>query len=304
MESTSASGKLNSAIERLREAGVETPQLDAQLLMAKALGCSRIELIAHPERLLNDARREAFQAMLDKRTARYPLAYILGSKEFYGIEINVTPAVLIPRPETEILVEECLKRVGDSAKIADVGTGSGAIAVALAVSLPNARVWATDASEQALEVARANVEKHAVSDRVSMIRGDLLEPIVGRGRPLLGRDMMSRPNSGGWDAIVSNPPYIPTGDIDTLQPEVRYEPREALDGGPDGLDAYRKLLPRAIGITRLVAVEIGAGQAGPVTQIARDAGWREVELVRDLAGIERVVLLLGLDIMSRPNSRA
>ena len=269
------SDELHTAICRLREAGVETPQLDAQLLMAKALDCSRLEIVAHPERLLDNTELESFHAMLDRRVSRYPLAYILGTKEFFGLEFNVTPSVLIPRPETEIMVEECLKRVGDGALIADIGTGSGAIAVALAVNLPKAKIWATDSSEEALKVARTNAEKHAVADRVSIVRGDLLEPLA----------------VGEFDAIVSNPPYIPTGDIDTLQPEVRYEPREALDGGPDGLDVYRKLLPRAIRITRLVAVEIGAGQADPVTQIARDAGWREVELVRDLAGIERVVII-------------
>lgn len=269
----SAARELDPAVERLRAAGVETPQLDAQLMMAKALGCSRLDVVAHPERVLNGAELESFRAMLDERASRYPLAYILRTREFYGLEFDVTPDVLIPRPETEILVEEVLKRVGEASHIADIGTGSGAIAVALAVNMPMARIWAVDSSEQALKVALANAKKHAVADRVSTVRGDLLEPLTG-----------------GFDAVVSNPPYIPCGEIDSLQPEVRYEPRQALDGGPDGMDAYRRLLPQAMGVTRLVAVEIGAGQAGPVTQIARDAGWDHIDVVRDLAGIERVVI--------------
>jgi len=133
---------------------------------------------------------------------------------------------LIPRPETEILVEECLKRVGDGARIADIGTGSGAIAVALAVSKPGLTVWATDTSEDALKVAQANAEKHGVADRVCIVRGDLLEPLCAQR----------------FDAIVSNPPYIASAVIETLQPEVRYEPHQALDGGVDGLDA----LPKAV----------------------------------------------------------
>ncbi len=274
MNLATTSDELNCAIERLRNSGVESPQLDSQLMMAHALECSRLDLISHPERELTAAQLESFRSMLDRRARRYPLAYIIGKKEFYGLLFDVTPEVLIPRPETEILVEECLKRVGDAPKIADVGTGSGAIAVTIAVNLPNARVWATDASESALNVALANAQKHAVMDRVSVIRGDLLEPLA----------------DFKLDMIVSNPPYIPSGDIDSLQIEVQFEPREALDGGVDGLDAYRRLLTQAVGITRTVALEIGAGQAESVVRIAKDAGWGCVEVVNDLSGIERVVI--------------
>lgn len=294
VESPSVSRKLRSAITRLRECGVESPQLDAQLMMAHALGCSRLDVISHPERVLTTTDETAFRSMLDRRAARYPLAYILGRKEFFGLEIDVSSAALIPRPETEILVEECLKRVGDEPLIADIGTGSGAIAVALAVRIPKARLWATDTSEEALKVARANSEKHGVATRVSIVRGDLLEPLMAQLRE--------------FDAIVSNPPYIPTGEIESLQPEVRCEPPEALDGGPDGLDAYRRLFSQAMGLAKrssgqesraslqesflegFVAVEIGIGQAAPVTQIAREAGWSDIEIVRDLAGIERVAI--------------
>ena len=291
--------ELSSAITRLREVGVESPQLDAQLMMAHALGCSRIDVIAHPERVLSAQALATFRAILDKRASRFPLAHILGVKEFFGLEFIVSPAVLIPRPETEILVEECLNRVGDAPVIADIGTGSGAIAVALAVNIPNARVWATDSSEEALKVARANVEKHGVADRVSIVRGDLLEPLIaladGQGHHVPAQQR-------GFDAIVSNPPYIPSGVIESLEPEVRREPREALDGGIDGLDAYRRLFSQAVGLAKrasslqesflegFIAVEIGIEQAAPVTQIAKAAGWTEVRIIRDLAGIERVAI--------------
>lgn len=256
--------------------------LDAQLLMARVLRCSRLDVIAHPERELAEARASDYSALVEKRAERYPLAYILGVKEFYGIELDVAPGVLVPRPETEVLVEECLKRLRDIAepRIADVGAGSGAIAVALALNLPSASVYATEISSAALEVARANVRKHDVAGRVSVLEGDLLEPLVGAGVR--------------FDAIVSNPPYIPSGEIDALQPEVsRFEPREALDGGADGLDAYRRLLPEAAPLlaeTGFVAVEVGAGEAPAVRGLALDCGYRDVSVIPDLAGIERVVV--------------
>jgi release factor glutamine methyltransferase len=276
------SRELSTAMSRLREAGVDTPQLDAQLMMAHALGGSRLDVISHPKRILASSDETAFHSMLDRRATRYPLAYILGKREFFGLEIEVSPAVLIPRPETEILVEECLKRVGEDALIADIGTGSGAIAVALAVNRPRARIWATDSSEEALKVARANVEKHGVAARVSIVRGDLLEPF-GPGQHVPAQQWR-------FDAIVSNPPYIPTGVIESLEPEVRQEPIGALDGGPDGLDAYRRLFVQAVGLAEYVAVEIGIEQTAPVTQIAKEAGWSEIEIIRDLAGIERVAI--------------
>ena len=269
------------AARRLSEAGIDSPLLDTQLIMARALGCSRLDVIAHSERMLADSQLSLFTFMLEKRLARCPLPYILGRKEFYGLELTVGTGVLIPRPETETLVEECVRRVGQRAcLLADIGTGSGAIAVALAASLPESRVYATEISQPAAEVARANVEKHSLAQRVSVLMGDLLEPLVGLG--LL------------FDAIVSNPPYIPTDEIATLAPEIRlYEPAGALDGGPDGLDSYRRLFPESVGLLReggFVAVEIGAGQADAVRSIASAAGFSKIEVVPDLAGIGRVVI--------------
>lgn len=268
--------ELRAAMEALREAGVDSPQLDAQLMMARAVGATRLDVVAHPERVLSQCEQVHFHEMLARRAARYPLAYILGEKEFFGLSFEVTPAVLIPRPETEILVEQVLSRVEGVATIVDVGTGSGAIAVALAVNLPAARVWATDTSDEALKVARANAEKHAVSERVSMVLGDLLEPMILAGQQ--------------YDVVVSNPPYIPSAVIATLEPEVLCEPVGALDGGADGLDVYPGLFAQAAACTRLVAVEFGIGQGDSVANIAKAEGFSRVEIVRDLAGIERVAI--------------
>lgn len=274
--------EVRKAARRLADAGVDSPLLDAQLLMAMVLSSSRLGVIAHPERELSEEQLEEFRPLLDRRSSRHPLAYILGHREFYGIEFDVAPGVLVPRPETEVLVEECLKRLSGIPEpaIADIGAGSGAIAVALALNLPNARIYTTEISQSALKVARANVEKHDLSDRVTVLEGDLLEPL--------------KPLGVLFDAIVSNPPYIPSGEIDSLQPEVsQFEPREALDGGPDGLDAYRRLLPDAIPLLNesgFAAVEVGAGEAGLVRDLTLGAGCRRAEIIPDLAGIERVVI--------------
>jgi release factor glutamine methyltransferase len=273
---------------RLAQAGIDAPLLNAQLLMARVLECSRLDVIAHPERFLTEAEQAEYGVLVEKRASRYPLAYILGRKEFYGVELEIRPGVLIPRPETEILVEECLKRLeADEEKgnikrriVADIGVGSGAIAVAIAINLNNAEVYATETSPTAMEVARINIEKHKLSQKVRLLEGDLCKPLRQMGMV--------------FDAIISNPPYIPTGEIENLQPEVKlYEPREALDGGADGLDVYRNLIPDARELLKegaFLAVEIGIGQAEAVTMISKSAGYRRWEVVPDLANIERVVI--------------
>ena len=272
---------LQRAIGLLRAANVETPLLDAQLLIALALNCSRLDVIAHPEREMTADESSAFHEMLQRRAGREPLAHILGFREFHGLEIAVTSDVLVPRPETEMLVEEVVSRLrGRSCAIAEVGAGSGAISVALAVEMPAAAIYATEISGPAAKVARANSEKHHVSAKVTILVGDMLEPVAALGL--------------AFDAVVSNPPYIPSGEIDCLEPEVRdYEPRQALDGGPDGLAAYRRLFPDSLGVLRgggFVAVEVGMGQAQAVREIAANAGFGKLETARDLAGIERVVV--------------
>jgi len=290
---------LHSATQCLIDAGIDTPLLDSQLLMSRVLCCSRLDIITHPERILSDSEISDYLSLVEKRASRYPLAYILGRKEFYGIEIEVSPVVLIPRPETEILVEQTIKLIVAGLRpsqtdvspvvaglrpshlvIADIGLGSGAIAIALAANIQHAKIYGTEISDAAMEVARANIEKQNLSDRVTILSGDLLDPLAGLELE--------------FDAIVSNPPYIPTGEIDSLQPEVSlFEPREALDGGHDGLDIYRKLVPSAMSLLKVggfIAVEVGAGQAPSVGDIARQSGYRDVAVVPDLAGIERVVI--------------
>jgi release factor glutamine methyltransferase len=209
------------------------------------------------------------------------MAYLTGIREFWSFELDVTPAVLIPRQETEILVESVIKHFqGKAAAIADIGAGSGAICIALAKELPEAGVYATEVSREAMEVAQRNVDKHQLGDRVSLLYGDLLRPLEEAG--LRGR----------LNTVVSNPPYIPSGEIDNLQPEVRFEPRGALDGGPDGLDVIRRLLsesPEYLVPGGMFFTEIGFDQGEAVKELAVQAGFVDVIVVKDLAGLDRVV---------------
>ena len=267
---TSVRDALDSAVIALTAAGCETPRLDAELLLAAAMGVDRAAIVADPARPIEPDAARRFMDFAARRRDREPVAYILDAKGFRSIELAVDPRVLIPRPETEHLVEAVLD-LPSGARVCDVGTGSGAIAVALKSERPDLRVVATDASVEALEVAAANARRLGVD--VELHHGDLLAAVRG---PL--------------DAIVSNPPYVEDGA--ELAPEiVRYEPALALRAGPDGLDVIRRLLPAA-GATEasLVALEIGAGQARAVRGLMREAGFGEVDVVRDLAGHERVLV--------------
>lgn len=273
--------------EVLRKAGCESPALDAELLLSEGLGWTRARVLAHPEAALDPAREAAYRRLVARRARREPLAYILGRRAFWGMDLKVQPGVLIPRPETELLVERAvawaLERGGRtwSGTVVDVGTGSGAVAVALARELPWARLWATDASPEALWVAQENARQQGVAHRIRFVQGDWLAPVEG---PV--------------DCIVSNPPYIPSGELDRLAPEIaRYEPRAALDGGPDGLAAYRGLLPqaaRALSPTGALFLEVGYHQADAVSDLLHGhfPGWR-VERFRDLGGHWRVVAVRG-----------
>jgi len=269
--------------EVLRGAGCESPALDAELLLSEVLGWTRARVLAHPEAALNPAQGAAYRRLVGRRARREPLAYILGRRAFWGMDLKVRPGVLIPRPETELLVERALAWVLErggrawSGTVADVGTGSGAVVVALARELPWARFWATDASPEALWVAQENACRQGVVHRIRFARGDWLAPVEG---PV--------------DCIVSNPPYVPSGELDRLAPEIaRYEPRPALDGGPDGLAAYRRLVPqaaRALSPGGALFLEVGYDQADAVSDLLRGhfPGWK-VERVRDLGGHWRVV---------------
>jgi release factor glutamine methyltransferase len=267
--------------ERFAAAGIFTARLDAEVLLADALGVDRLRLYLDPERPLTQDELTRYRDRVRRRMGREPVAYITGAREFYSVTLAVDNRVLVPRPETELLVDLTLARLRDhpAPRIVDVGTGSGAIAIALAANLPRATVAAVDASDDALAVAAANVAAHGLGERVTVRRGDLL---AGCG-------------PGSFDAVVSNPPYVAEGDLATLMPEVRdHEPRAALVAGPDGLDAIRRLVPqaaRALAAGGLLVFEIGGPrQSAEAARIVTDAGaFDGVAVHRDLAGLDRAV---------------
>jgi len=271
---------LQAGEQALRKAGVASPRLDAELLLAAAAGMTRAELLAGGN---PDPQATRFARLIERRAAREPIAYILRRKEFYSIDLEVGPAVLIPRPETETLVEVALEVLRESGGtlVIDVGTGSGAIGLAIAAKEPRAQVVATDLSADALAVARRNAERLGMAGRVETRHADFFSVLDG-GSPLRR-----------FDLIVSNPPYIADSEISGLQPEVsRYEPRVALAGGPDGMDFYRVMAreaPAHLAVRGHLVVETGAGQAAAVAAIFRAAGFAAVSTRNDLAGIPRVV---------------
>ena len=257
------------------------PRLEAELLLTHVLDCSRAHLYAHPEHPVRSRQHAGYQELLDRRAQGEPLPYLTGHLEFYGLDFAVDPRVLIPRPETETLVELALELISrhPSPLLADVGTGSGCIGVALAVHAPLARVYALDLSPQALRVAQANALRHEVADRVTFIQADLLEALP---EPV--------------DLIVANPPYVAHQDWPSLPPEVRaHEPRLALDGGPDGLDLIRRLLHQAPTYLRpagAILVEIGATQGPAAARLARQAfATADVTVQTDLGGRDRVLCI-------------
>jgi release factor glutamine methyltransferase len=280
-------GHIQEARRRFERAGIEAVEaaIDADVLARHALGgWERGQLIAGLRDACPPGFGDAFEALVRRRERREPTGYITGHREFWNLDIEVGPGVLIPRPETELLVEEALARLSGvrsasaRARLADVGTGSGCLAVALARWLPGALILATDTSDDALRVARRNVARHEVGDRVLVLQGNLLQGTTGL-----------------FDGIVSNPPYVPAGDVSSLQPEIRaFEPVGALDGGRDGLDVIRRLVPEAA--ARLVpggwlTFEFGFGQSEGVRAVVADEPRLDlVDLRADLAGIPRVAV--------------
>jgi len=256
-------------------------QRDATLLLCHSLKVSHAFLLANPDRIISVDQQVAYRALVRRRFNNEPVQYILGEQEFYGLGMRVTPAVLIPRAETEHLVEAVINELRSqppgSPCILDVGTGSGAIAIALAHSLPNALVTAVDISPSALEVARANAARHQLTARIRFLESDLLAALAP---------------SQTFDAIVSNPPYVATVHRDALHPQIRdFEPHTAFFAGPEGLDIYRRLIPQAGAALKpggLLALEIGHGQHDAVAEML--AGWNSVRFVDDLQHIPRVAL--------------
>jgi release factor glutamine methyltransferase len=260
------SGALADATSRLTAAGCDTPRLDAELLLASVLGAERARLVMEARTELDAAVLARFSELVARREAREPVAYILGRKEFRRIELFVDRRVLIPRPETELLVEVALG-LGSGASVVDVGTGSGAVALALADERPDLSILGTDVSADALAVARENGRRLGFD--VEFVQADLLEGVDRR-----------------FDAVLANLPYVARGV--GLQPEIElYEPAEALFGGPDGMDPIRRLLPMVAEVP-LVALEVGLPEG--VALLAQDAGFSSIEILRDLAGHERVVV--------------
>ena len=300
-------------VERLLRAGVESALLDAACLMEATSGIPRWRFILEPERSIASGRSGLLESMLSRREAREPIAYVLGVKEFWSLSLRVSRGVLIPRPETETLVEAVLEKVSSEfrvpsselevassrltagsvnpkpgtrnpeLRIVDIGTGSGAIALALAMELPHARIYALERSSGAIRTARRNVEALGLTDRVHCMQGDLFGPFRA--------DL----DAGGFDLIVSNPPYIPSGALAELPPEIAaYEPLEAVDGGPDGLRHHRRIIEEAPGFLRedgWLALEIGDGQTSAVMGlIRRTEAFGLAEVRQDLGGRDRVVL--------------
>jgi release factor glutamine methyltransferase len=262
---------LDAAADAFRAAGISDPRFDAELLLAEVIGQDRAQLVTNPQAEIPPAAARRFAEMVRRRLRREPVAYILGRRGFRHLELAVDPRVLIPRPETELLVELALELRPRS--VLDVGTGSGALALAIAAELPGTEVAATDTSAGALAVAAANAERLGLVARVELFEGTL------------------PPGGEEFDLVVANLPYVSEGEWGELQPEVtEWEPREALLAGPDGLDAFRNVVPALAPVSGILALEIGAGQATAVGDLLRAARYQAVELRPDLAGIERLVI--------------
>jgi release factor glutamine methyltransferase len=278
---------INSSRSYLAEKGFENARLETELLLSHVLSLSRIELYQHYDRRLKQGELETYKALFKRRLSGEPVQYVTGTAAFMFSDFEVTPDVLIPRPETEALVEAALEVIGEMARgrtgellVADVGTGSGVIAVTIALKVKEARLIAMDSSAPALAVARKNAEKAGVADKIEFVEGQLLEPL--------------RPTAfaGHIAAIVSNPPYVATDDIEGLPAEVRdFEPREALDGGPDGLDCLRAIAqdgPALLAPGGELILEVGDGQAAAVGRML-SSGLDDVRILRDYAGRDRIV---------------
>lgn len=260
----------------------ETPRLDADLLLGHVLDMDRVELYARTDQVVEEQHRAAFRQLVKRRAAGEPVAYLVGHREFWQMDLAVDDRTIIPRPETEVAVEVALEVLGDrdqAYRLADIGTGTGAIALALASELPSARIAATDNAAETLQLARKNVEDQGMGERVELFEGDLMEALPEEWAPL--------------DLIVSNPPYVPESDRDEVTIEVRdHEPDEALFAGPDGLAVIERLVPEAsewLAEDGWLVVEIGHDQGEAVRELFEDAGLDGVRVRKDYAENDRVV---------------
>jgi release factor glutamine methyltransferase len=276
---------LGGALMHLRDAfskaGIDKPELDARLLLEWATGADRLAVLTSPDRMMGASQAARLRDAMARRLAHEPVHRIIGRRGFYGLEFELSPDTLEPRPDTECLVELALKhcrgREEEALSLLDLGTGTGIIAISLLAHLPNSRAIATDISSGALEMCGRNAQVNGVLQRLKCVQSNWLEAVEGR-----------------FDVIVSNPPYIPTGVISSLSPEVReFDPERALDGGADGLDAYRALAKGAaarLAEKGIIALEIGHDQRASVSRIFEDSGFALLEAARDLGGNDRALL--------------
>jgi len=287
-------GILNRASQDPQSDSQDRSRLDAEVMLGHVLGLERFELYLQGDHLVREEELAAYHDLTQRRLAGWPLQYLIGQAEFFSLSFQVNPAALIPRPETEILVETVLEHLQGQEPplaVADLGTGCGNIAVTLAVHLPQARLWATDISSQALHLAQTNARHHGVDDRMRFIPGDLFEPL--------------RRLEGSLAAVVSNPPYVPSDQMPGLPAEIRlHEPLIALDGGADGLALIRRLVAQAgpfLAPSGVLALEVGAGQASAVVGLLAQARtFANIQAIKDYNGIERVVLAEKVCPVSRP----
>lgn len=278
------SGALNWGTRLLRGVGVESPRTDAELLLRKALEVDRVEVFLNPARPLTRPQFTSYKFLIDKRIKGEPIHYILGGREFWSLGLRVRPDVLIPRPETELLVEEALRVLtegkGRTLRLMEVGTGSGAVAIALAKELRNCFIVAEDICWRAVLVARENARVHGVLGRIRLLVGDLFGPL---------KEVTSR-----FDLIICNPPYIPSSQIEGLPREIaEFEPRIALDGGPDGLQFFRRIVAESGSFLEAggwLMLELGEGQGEAVADMIRDTGvFTSPQIIEDYSGANRVI---------------
>lgn len=271
---------LEWTIEHLKKNGSDTPRLDAEILLAHSRGCPRIQLYVQYDEELGDEERLKMRELVKRRAAHEPVAYLVGRREFFGLDFEVGRGVLIPRPDTETLVVQTLElaKPMEAPRVLDLCTGSGCIAVSVAKNCPRARLTAVEINSAVADFARRNIAKHGLGDRVELLEGDLFQPVAGRE----------------FDIIVSNPPYVPDGEIATLDPDVRlHEPELALRGGADGLDIVRRIVAdsaKFLTATGALLLEISSEQAESVVKLFEEhGGFEPARIAKDLAGHSRVV---------------
>lgn len=266
---------------KLADAGIETPRLDSELILSHVLKTDRLGLLLNYTSRLSERQQKNYYKLLNFRCRHVPVAYIIRKKEFYGLDYFVRQGVLIPRPETELLVEKTLEAIQNKKTplVADLCCGSGAIAVAVAYSNNDVKVYASDISEVAISVAEKNTIKHGVANRIFLMCGDLWQPFEKSGIKNL-------------DVVVSNPPYIPSNEMKNIHDDIKIEPVLALDGGNDGLNIYRKIIGKArnfLNKNGSIILEIGWNQAAEVVELLKDAGFSDIQIMEDYAGFDRVV---------------